>query len=220
MSNILEVLRPRNEVLAPIFIHGFHTAIIFAVGRWIFSFADDDFTTWINFGDFYDWIRERPKLPSDDLAFGTDFGYITCMLHITVIAHLYFTYSDAWDFHIVWRIPLSLLAGAGIAIGLAILGIIFIVSGWIVTAVLAWGIGPILTIGWEYLARCTFHLVTDSPIAAWWLLGGLIGGIAGSYVGFSRVYSYRTASQTKRWTAVWIPTLCFVFAMGILFWSK
>jgi hypothetical protein len=216
MSNILEVLRPRNEVLAPIFIHGFHTAIIFAVGRWIFSFADDSLTTstWINFSEFYGdgWF--------DDRFYSS---LITCALHIAVCAHLYYTYSDDWALHIALRFPLSILAGLGIAILAAIVVIISVFVtcglGYLIILLLV-VIGSFLTIGWEYLARCTFHLVTDSPIAAWWLLGGLIGGIAGSYVGFSRVYSYRTASQTKRWTAVWIPTLCFVFAMGILFWSK
>jgi hypothetical protein len=216
MSKILKFLSPDSDAIKPILILSLHTAIIFALGRWLFSLADSSFTTWIDWSDFWDWVKH-----GENFLFGTHFGYITCMLHITVIAHFIFTYSDEWWFHIAGRIPLSILAGAGIAVVLAILGIVYIIVGWGISLLLTKLIGPLLTIGWEYLARSMFHLVTNSPIVAWWLMGLLIGGITGSYLEVDREYyiEYNYEDRIK-WTPVWILTLGLVLFLGIKFWSK
>jgi len=57
MSKILKFLSPRSDAIKPILILSLHTAIFFALGRWLFSLADSSFTTWIDWGNFWDLLE-------------------------------------------------------------------------------------------------------------------------------------------------------------------
>ncbi len=211
-----QLIRPRREVITPILTIGLHGAIVFAAGRWLFSLADSSFTDWINWSDYYSWL-------AGDLYLNIIiFGYFTCMLHITVGFHFYYSYYEkGWlKKPVVLRLPLSLLSGAVLSIYFVAMGIVLIIVGWIITAILVLGVGPFVTIGWEYLARCLFHLATDSPVAAWGLLGGLIGGIFGSYMGLNRIYTNLVVRRTKLWTCSWISSCLIFAAVGIYFWQE
>jgi hypothetical protein len=219
ISNIPEFLIPSLDFIKPILILSLHTAIIFALGRWLLSLADSSFTSWINWGDFWDVANHKEfydiRLKE---TYDIHLGHIACIVYITVITHFYYSYSDKWEIHIAWRIPLSILAGAGISI-------FYFFIGCLISMSIVHFIGSLPIIGWEYIARSTFHLVTDSPIMAWWLLGLLIGGITGSYLGYAKeyyenYYSYDDDEWMKKWTAVWTSTLCLVLFLGIIYWSK